>query len=257
MAHAVDNVAFVLVPGSFSPASYYDRIVPLLHARGYSAYPIELKSANNGEGPPVSMYEDADEIQLVISRLADQGISVVLAMNSYGGFPGTQAGKGLSRAERQAAGKPGALIGLVYLSAMLAAEGDFVNKVMEGKMPEDTLKSTDYLTMDPTTQGEYIFAHLSAPERTEYANRLRKHSSRTFKDPLTYAAYLKIPTTYLVCTDDPVIPPQLQREMVDKAREKGAKVVTKEIHSDHVPMVSHPDEVVEVLLEAARSGLQS
>ncbi|KIW36782.1 uncharacterized protein PV06_11068 [Exophiala oligosperma] len=123
-------------------------------------------------------------------------------------------------------------------------------------MPEDTQKPTDYLTMDPKTQGEFIFAHSSAVERTEYASRLLKHSSRTFKDPLAFAWYLQIPATSLVCTDDPVIPPQLQREMVDKAREKGANVVIKEIHSDHVPMVSHPEEVVEVLLEAAKRGLQ-
>lgn len=257
MASSNNQIAFVLVPGSFSPPSYYDKVVPLLEAKGHSAYPTGLKSANDGNGPPVSMYDDADAIHAVISKLADQGNSVVLAMNSYGGIPGTQAGKGLSKAERQASGKAGALVGLVYLSAFLVAEGDCINKVMEGRMPDETQLPLDYLTMDPKIQGEYIFAQISPAERTEYANRLLKHSSRTFNDPLMSSSYLQIPATFLLCTDDPVIPPVLQREMVDKARKIGADVVIKEINSDHVPMVSHPEEVVKVLLEAAGRGLQS
>ncbi|KAJ9640209.1 hypothetical protein H2204_003434 [Knufia peltigerae] len=257
MATSTSNIAFVLVPGSFSPASYYDKLVPLLEARGHRAHPTELKSANDGEGAVVSMYEDADAIRETIEKLADQGKSVVLAMNSYGGLPGTQAARGLSKAERQAAGKPGALVGLVYLSSFMLGEGDYINRVMAGRMPDNTQTSTDYLAMNPRTDAEYIFAHVGPDEKAEYASRLRKHSSRTFQDPLTYAGYLKVPATYLVCTDDPVIPPELQRELVDQARGKGAVVVTKEVHSDHVPMISHPEEVAEVLLEAAERGLQN
>lgn len=251
MSFSVDSIAFVLVPGSFSPASYYDRLVPLLEEKGYTVNPTELKSVNNGDGHVVTMYEDAEQINLVISKLVDEGKLVVLVVNSYGGIPGTQAAKGLSKAERSSAGKPGALVEIVYLSSFVAPEGSCINRIMAGRMPQNTQASSDYLSMNPKTDGEYIFSHLNAADKTEYASRLKKHSRRTFDDCLTYPGYLHVPVTYLVSTDDIVIPPELQHQMVDAAIAKGAKITRKEIYSDHCPMISHPEEVVQVLLEVA------
>ena len=69
------------------------------------------------------MEDDAARIHGIAEKLLDNGKDVVFAMNSYGGIPTTQACHGLSRKEREAAGKPGAVVGLVYLSALLVQEG--------------------------------------------------------------------------------------------------------------------------------------
>ena len=58
-----------------------------------------------------------------IQKLADEGKDVVLTMNSYGGFPGTEASKGLSKKEREANGLKGGIIELVYLASFLPAVG--------------------------------------------------------------------------------------------------------------------------------------
>ncbi|KAL4733316.1 Alpha/beta hydrolase fold-1 [Aspergillus similis] len=254
MSRSESDTVFVLVPGSFSPPSFYDKVTPLLNARGYATYSTALKSVNNAEGPVVTMYEDADHIHKTIAGLADQGKWVILAVNSYGGIPGTQAVQGLSKAERAASGKPGALVGIVYLSSFIAEEGDCVNRIMAGRMPASTQTPTDYLSLDPRNDAEYIFSHIDHAEKAEYANRLEKHSARTFNDPLTYPGYRFVPATYLICTDDNVIPKELQKSMIDAANLKGAAIETRELHSDHCPMISHPVEVVEILLEAAERG---
>jgi hypothetical protein len=69
------------------------------------------------------MEDDAIAIQNVISKLANDGQQIILVMHSYGGIPGTESAKGLSREIRQAKGKAGGIIALVYVSAYLIKEG--------------------------------------------------------------------------------------------------------------------------------------
>jgi len=251
MALSTETTAFVLVPGSFSPASFYHKVTSLLQGKGYAVHETDLKSVNDGTGAPVTMSEDAEHINSVITRLADQGQDVVLVMNSYSGIPGTESVKGLSKSEREVANKKGALVALVYLSSFVAPIGSSINKLMEGRMPEATQAPTDYLKLDPAKDGEYVFSHLDAADKKHYALQLKQHSSITFDNELTYAGYMAVPATYLICTDDLIIPPQYAHQMIDAAIEQGAKITKKEINSDHCPMISHPEEVVDVLLEAA------
>lgn len=51
------------------------------------------------------------------------GREVVLIMHSYSGGPGAEAAKGLSLAERRAAGQPSGIIGLIFIAAFVAEEG--------------------------------------------------------------------------------------------------------------------------------------
>jgi pimeloyl-ACP methyl ester carboxylesterase len=67
----------------------------------------------------------------------------------------------------------------------------------------------------------------------------------TFEDVMSVPAWKSFPTWYLVATDDEAIPPDAERMF---ARRMGAQTV--EVPSSHLPMVSHPAEVVR-LIEAA------
>ncbi|PSN66805.1 alpha/beta-hydrolase [Corynespora cassiicola Philippines] len=256
MSRAADDIAFVLVPPSFSPASFYDKVVPLLEKNGFAAHPVDLKSVNDGEEAPVSMYEDADKIHSVAAQLLDQGKGVVLVASSYGGIPATQATKGLGKEERRAVSKPGAVVSIVYLASFVVPEGSCINDLVAGRMPQNEQKPPDYMSMDPEADGKKVFKHLNDSERTEYASRFNKHSSRSFDDRLTYAGYLHIPSVYVVATDDVAISPEMSQGMVEEAISKGAKIVSKNIHSDHFPMISHPEEVVEILIDAAEQGVK-
>lgn len=69
------------------------------------------------------MADDAEHIHGIIEALANDGKDVLVVMSSFGGIPGTQAVKDLTRRERQEVGKPGGVTGLVYASALLIKEG--------------------------------------------------------------------------------------------------------------------------------------
>src|ERR1035438_10039737 len=62
----------------------------------------------------------------------------------------------------------------------------------------------------------------------------------------TQAAWRSKPSFYAVSTEDRTINPDLQRFM---AKRMGAKTI--EIQSSHLSLISHPQEVTDLILEAA------
>ncbi len=65
--------------------------------------------------------------------------------------------------------------------------------------------------------------------------------------PLTQAAWHTVPSFEVVSTDDGVILPQLQRDQV-----KRLKATAVEVAASHVVMLSHPDVVAKLIIEAAK-----
>jgi hypothetical protein len=119
------NVAFVLVPGSFSPNTFYD------------AYPTPLLSAGERMiSGPATMKEDAEFIHKRIEEVLDSGKDVILVMNSYGGFPGSESCQGLSKGEREKDEKQNGVVGLVYIASFLPPVGMTLTTVMGNDFPE-------------------------------------------------------------------------------------------------------------------------
>ena len=54
-------------------------------------------------------------------------------MHSYGGCPGSTAAAGLSKAVQTAAGKPGGIIGLIFMCGVIAHEGDSLLSTLPGE----------------------------------------------------------------------------------------------------------------------------
>ena len=68
------------------------------------------------------------------------------------------------------------------------------------------------------------------------------------KSALTYAAWRKIPSTYLYCENDNGIPLARQEQMV--ARAAGA-ISTERCSAGHSPFLSQPDLVARIIRKAA------
>jgi pimeloyl-ACP methyl ester carboxylesterase len=109
----------VFIPGAWHTCDYYKQVISILTEKGFPTATVNLPSV----GGVSSMEDDAIAIQNVISKLANDGQQIILVMHSYGGIPGTESAKGLSREIRQAKGKAGGIIALVYVSAYLIKEG--------------------------------------------------------------------------------------------------------------------------------------
>lgn len=274
MSTASKNTAFVLVPGSFSPSTFYDRVVPLLQKQGYEAYPTPLLSAGERDEGPATFQEDTDFIHAAILKLADQGKDVVLGMNSYGGFPGTEASKGLSKSERQKEGKKGGLTGLVYLASFIPPVGVSLRSSMGDNLPDSIKKAVrslsplppnflnparltyvqgDYMKMNYEEDWKNIYNDLPEAEARHFMNQMPNHSTISLSGELTYPGYKFIPTTYLVTENDKIISPEAQKEMIAFAEGEGVKVNVITTQSGHVPMLSIPEKVAETLIGAANA----
>ncbi|KAE8446445.1 hypothetical protein EG329_012050 [Mollisiaceae sp. DMI_Dod_QoI] len=251
MASNPQNTAFVLVPGSFSLPGFYHKIVPLLQSHGYLVLPTALQSAGERPQGPATFDEDAAYIASTIKRLANEGKNVVLAMNSYGGFPGTEATKGLSKKEREAKGEKGGVVALVYLASFLPKVGQSLRASMGEDLPDSIKNAGEYMKLNYEEDYKGIFSDLPEDIGKHYMNQMINHSPISFSGELTYPGYLHIPTTYFLTEGDLIIPPETQEQMVDMVKGLGGELKVVRSKAGHVPMLSVPDEVVSVLVEAA------
>lgn len=68
--------------------------------------------------------------------------------------------------------------------------------------------------------------------------------------PITHAAYLHHPTTYLYCENDGGLPLEVQKMMVSRiCQETGIVIDTKSCTAGHSPFLSQPDVVLQVVEE--------
>ncbi len=76
----------------------------------------------------------------------------------------------------------------------------------------------------------------------------RPFTEAAFNSVSGVPAWETIPSWYLVTTEDKAIPPATQLFMANRA----GSHITK-VRSSHVAMYSHPDNVVDIILDAAHS----
>jgi pimeloyl-ACP methyl ester carboxylesterase len=75
-------------------------------------------------------------------------------------------------------------------------------------------------------------------------------AASAFEDVMGVPGWKSLPSWYLVAKDDQAIPPDAERQFASRM---GA--ITIEVPSSHVPMVSHPSEVAQLIETAAAAVL--
>jgi hypothetical protein len=73
-------------------------------------------------------------------------------------------------------------------------------------------------------------------------------STKLLSSKTTVAAWRSKPTWYQISKNDRTINPELQRFMAARM-----KATTVELESSHVSLISHPNEVTKVILDAANA----
>ncbi len=263
------SVAFVLVPGAHCLPIQYQQVVEKLWALGHTVEPVHLPTVGRAffesNGRVASVYDDAAFVSSIIASLADAGHNVVAVGSSYGGLVITEAAKGLTEAERKAAGKAegGALVRLVYLASLLPEVGKTLGQLVAGKIPVPVSEEieTDFLDPPPPQfAGQILCSDLAdAEEQAKWGATLDVLSSRVYSDVINYAGWRTVPTIFVAVLRDKAIEPNYGLENVDgaiealKAEGQPATVKKVALEADHLMMISQPDKVVEILLEAANS----
>jgi pimeloyl-ACP methyl ester carboxylesterase len=227
----------VFVHGAFADASGFGAVTDRLQDRGYTV----ISPANPLRGPA----GDAAYVASVMKTLEGP---IVLVAHSYGGAVSSEAATQVPNVKA-----------LVYLNALALDAGEsnlgiterFPNRFGETLRPRpfplpDGTQGTD-LYVDPASFHSIFAADVGARTAARMASAQRPVSVAAIQESSTEPAWKTIPSWYLIGRQDEVISPVGQRFMA-----KRAKAHTVEINSSHASYVSHPEEVTDLILRAAR-----
>lgn len=222
----------VLVHGAFADASSWSGVIRRLQDRGVTA----LAVANDLRG---GAHDGARLASLV--RSIDG--PVLLVGHSYGGVVITEAA---SRADN--------VTGLVYIAAFAIDEGEAIGEVL-ARYPQNSfgeaLVAHTYddgevsLSLDPAAYPRVFAADVAQDVTPVLAVSQRPIVAAAFEEKAGPAAWKRLPSHYLVATQDEAIHPEAQRGMAALA---GAKTV--EVDASHAVAVSRPDVVADVVFTA-------
>ncbi|MFI9046997.1 alpha/beta fold hydrolase [Streptomyces sp. NPDC053427] len=229
----------VLVHGAFADASSWNGVVERLERHGYTV----IAPAN----PLRGLYNDSTYIASVLDSIKGP---IVLVGHSYGG----------SLISTAAAGNP-RVKSLVYVSALMPDVGES-GMSLSAKFPSElgtATKSVPYragggvsgtdLYLKPDRLHPVFAADLPESTARIMAVTQRPVATTAFSEKAEVAAWKRIPSWFLVAKQDKTINPDQERF---EAKRAGSHTV--EIDSSHVAMVSHPDEVTDLVLQAATAG---
>jgi pimeloyl-ACP methyl ester carboxylesterase len=228
----------VLVHGAFADSSGWNLITPVLQAKGY---PVIAFS-----NPLRGVDYDSQYLRDFLTTI--QG-PVVLVGHSYGGAVITNA----------ATGNPN-VKSLVYVAAYALDEGESVADANElGGGHSEIINHLVIRPFPGASEGD-ADAYLDPAEfPTLFAQDVPKALAKTMaasQRPGSFAslvspsgppAWKTIPSWYMVAKQDRIIPPVAEHEMAQRA---GSTVV--EVNSSHVPMLSKPAAVIDLIVQAAK-----
>lgn len=224
----------VLVHGAWHGAWAWERLLPVLAERGWTASAVDLPSAGSTAG----LSADSDLLRSVVER---SGSPTVLVGHSYGGTVITQAGAGVDD-----------VVGLVYLCAAKPDVGDVV--WTDPRSPDEVPYWIEVDEDDGTSRAlhsETILYDDCPPDVVAGAQaRLRTQSLASFLEPVSAAAWHDRPSAYLVCEQDNCVPAAAQEELAAGA------VHVERIAASHSPFLSRPREL-EQFLRRAVSALRA
>ncbi|CAM8650540.1 MhpC Predicted hydrolases or acyltransferases (alpha/beta hydrolase superfamily) [Acidimicrobiia bacterium] len=213
----------VLTHGAFHGSWCFEPLVAELEARGVTTALVDL--------PLTDLTEDAAAVTAVLDTIDGP---VILLGHSYGGAVVTVAGNHPS-VER-----------LVYLTALGPDAGELGSggPMTIGEQFLTTMRVDDdgLPFIDPEFAAKVFYPDIDPTEAARWATKLR--SGNTGGAVIVEkAAWRSTPSTYVVCTDDPILLVDGQRAVAERM---GADVV--EMPGDHSPMVARPAELADILV---------
>lgn len=225
----------VLVHGAFADGSSWSKVISLLRANGLNAVAVQ--------NPLTSL---ADDVAAVKRALDNQDGPVVLVGHSWGGAVITEAGNDPR------------VVGLVYVAAGAPDSGQSFNDWWKDYPPEagateiKPYGSDGFVALTPKGI-ETCFVQDIPPEEAGliYATQ-GPLAARCFDDKNRTAAWRSKPSWYIVAEKDRMIPPAVQR---DSAARMKANTFT--LASSHVPMLSQPERVAEIIIKAAGAAVMA
>ena len=220
----------VLVHGAWADGSSWQKVIPILQAAG-----LKVTSVQN---PLTSL---ADAAAVTRRALAQQDGPAVLAGHSWSGTLASEVGS-----------DPG-VAALVYVAARAPDAGeDFV--ALSKQFPTMPVRAgvqvyDGFTTLSEDAYVKYFANGLPETEAKVLFAEQKPTAAALFRDRTVNAAWHDKPVYYAVSKGDQTISPGFERFL---AKRMGAKTI--EVDAGHLSMVSHPQEIADLILEAAGRG---
>lgn len=218
----------VLVHGAFADGSSWDKVIPILQAKGLKVIAVQ--------NPLTSLADDVSAAQRVIDA---QTGNVILVGHSWGGTVITQAGT----SDKVKA--------LVYVAALVPDMGQSSADLGKDYPPTagiQTLKAdaAGFLYLPADSLAKNFAQDLPNEMTTIMASTQGPIQGKAFAEPVTTAAWKDKKSYYIVAANDRMIQPALEHALARKI-----KATTTILQTSHVPMLSQPKQVADVILKAA------
>ena len=228
MSNTTNATNIVLVHGLWADGSSWSKVIPILKNAGHKVIAVQLP-----------LHSLADDVETVKRAIELAGGPTILVGHSFGGFIITNAAYNNQN-----------VTGLVYVSAFAPDEGESTaNFVDVSTLPPGLLvpDSGGFLYLNPEMFHEAFIQDANATEAETLAV-VQKPAHQSFAtEPSGPPAWKQLPTWFEVSEGDRIIPPDVQRNF---AKRMNATTIT--LNSSHASLVTHPDEIAELILNATK-----
>jgi pimeloyl-ACP methyl ester carboxylesterase len=230
----------VLVHGAFADGSSWSGVIERLNTRGITTVAV----AN----PLRGISADSAYLASVVDQTPGP---IVLVGHSYGGALISNAATGNDN-----------VVGLVFVAAFAPDEGEVLGEVEAGSRDSvlnsaliprqyptaDGGSATEFF-IDPAKARDAFAGDVSDQQAMLIAAVQRPASELAFGEPSGPPAWKDKPSWAVVATGDRAAGTDVVRSMAERA---GAKIT--EVEGSHVIMISRPDVVADVIMEAVSSA---
>jgi pimeloyl-ACP methyl ester carboxylesterase len=227
-AEAEPVKSIVLVHGAFADGSSWAKVISILQAKGYNVTAAQI---------PLTGF--ADDVAATNRALARQTGPVILVGHSWGGVVITEAGIDQD------------VVGLVYVAAFGPDAGEVVGDLGKPYPPPPALAAPivdpqGFMTLPTDAVQKHFASDLPPAEARVVAATQGPINASAFGTKVSSVAWKTKPSWYIVSTLDGAIAPDLERFFA-----KRMKATTTELNASHVSMLSKPNEVAAVIMDAA------
>jgi pimeloyl-ACP methyl ester carboxylesterase len=232
---ATNATNIVLVHGFWADGSSWSKIIPILRNAGHQVVAVQLP-----------LHSVADDVATVKRALEQLKGPIILVGHSYGGFVITNA----------AYNNPN-VAGLVYVAAFAPDEGESLNDLLK-TWPKEFLAngvgnvkpdSGGFLFIIPDKFHESFAQDVDRTEADIMAIVQKPPNQSMLVEKSGPPAWKQLPAWFQVSENDRIIFPGAERSFTERMNAN-----TLSLNSSHASLVSHPDEIVELILNATKGS---
>src|SRR5262245_30507526 len=226
-----ENSTVVLAHGAWADGSSWKEVILPLNKQGLQVV-----------APPLPLSSLSDDIVALNRTIARTRGPVIVAGHAYAGAVIAAANE-----ERVKA--------LVYVAALAPDEGETVADVFYRDEPHQQAPTlapdNDGWIWMPEEGFANAFAHHASADQIALCKALQRPIAlKCIQEPAPKPAWKSKPSWFLIAEEDRMINPKTQHFMANRMRAS-----TRSFAVDHSPILTAPDLVIDVIVEAARESL--